>query len=196
MEMSLDLNETNFISSNYILRCKERFISYQAIRNEMDTFLVYMPLISVAIVAGLFIMALVNFSTIRKSMQVQSEQQIRNLKAQSEQQIYSRIMDARLKLESTETFTNIAKESPIFGERFTVVDSPDEYYIVVAFLDLFVFLFRLNKRNIIDSEIWSRWKGLAKTIMTIPTFKRVWDKTKDVHAHEFRDFVDSLDSIS
>ena len=53
----------------------------------MDTLLVYMPLISVAIVAGLFIMALVNFSTIRKSMQVQSEQQIRNLKAQSEQQI-------------------------------------------------------------------------------------------------------------
>ncbi|MFZ0695612.1 MAG: hypothetical protein WAM88_00575 [Nitrososphaeraceae archaeon] len=118
------------------------------------------------------------------------------MKAQSEQQIYSRIMDARLKLESTETFTNIAKESPIFGERFTVVDSPDEYYIAVAFLDLFEFLLRLNKRNIIDSKIWSRWKGLAKTIMTIPTFKRVWDKTKDVHAHEFRDFVDSLDSIS
>jgi hypothetical protein len=162
----------------------------------MDTFLVYMPLISVAIVAGLFIMALVNFSTIRKSMQVQSEQQIRNLKAQSEQQIYSRIMDARLKLESTETFTNMAKESPIFAARFTVVDSPDEYYIVVAFLDLFEFLFRLNKRDMIDTEIWSRWKGLANTIMTIPKFKRVWEKTKDVHAREFRDFVDSLDNIS
>mgnify|MGYP003289056483 CR=1 FL=1 len=158
----------------------------------MDTFLVYMPLISVAIVAGLFIMALVNFSTIRKSMQVQSEQQIRNLKAQSEQQIYSRIMDARLKLESTETFTNMAKESPIFAQRFTVVDSPDEYYIVVAFLDLFELLFRLNKRDMIDTEIWSRWKGLAKTIMTILKFKRVWEKTKDVHAKEFKDFIDSL----
>jgi hypothetical protein len=65
-------------------------------------------------------------------------------------------MDARLKLESTETFTNMAKESPIFAERFTVADSPDEYYIVVAFLDLFKFLFRLNKRDIIDNEIWSR----------------------------------------
>lgn len=48
----------------------------------------------------------------------------------------------------------------------------------------------------IDNEIWSRWKGLAKTIMTIPKFKRVWEKTKDVHAHEFRDFVDSLDNFS
>ncbi|HKI08455.1 MAG TPA: hypothetical protein VKA09_08675, partial [Nitrososphaeraceae archaeon] len=84
--------------------------------NDMDSFLTYMPFISVAIVAGLFIMALVNFSTLRKSMQTQSEQQI-----------YSRIMDARLKLESTETFTKMAKESPIFAERFAVVDSPDEY---------------------------------------------------------------------
>jgi hypothetical protein len=158
----------------------------------MDSLLTYIPLISVAIITGLFIMALVNFSTIRKNMQLQSEQQIRNLKTQSEQQIYSRIMDARLKLESTETFTKMAKESPIFEDRFTAVDTPDEYYTVVAFLDLFEFLFRLNKRDMIDTEIWSRWKGLAKTIMTIPKFKRVWEKTKDVHASEYRNFIDSL----
>jgi hypothetical protein len=164
--------------------------------NDMDSFLTYMPFISVAIIAGLFIMALVNFSTVRKSMQMQSEQQIKNLKMQSEQQLYSRIMDARLKLESTNTFTKMAKESPIFAERFTVVDSPDEYYIIVAFLDLFEFLFRLNKRDMIDTEIWSRWKGLAEAIMTIPKFKRVWEKTKDVHANEFRDFIDSFDNVS
>ena len=164
--------------------------------NDMDSFLTYVPLISVAIIAGLFTMALMNFSTVRKNMQMQSEQQIKNLKMQSEQQIYSRIIDARLKLESTDTFTKMAKESPVFAERFTAVDSPDEYYTIVAFLDLFEFLFRLNKRDMIDPEIWSRWKGLAKTIMTIPKFKRVWEKTKKVHAHEFRDFVDSLDSIS
>ena len=149
----------------------------------MDSFLTYIPFISLAIIAGLFIMALVNFSALRKSMQIQSEQQI-----------YSRIMDARLKLESTETFTKMAKESPIFTERFEAeaVDSPDEHYVIVAFLDLFELLFRLNKRNMIDTEIWSRWKGLAKTIMTIPKFKRVWEKTKDVHANEFKDFIDSL----
>jgi hypothetical protein len=67
------------------------------------------------------------------------------MQKQSEQQIYSRIMDARLKLESTGSFTKIAKESPIFAERFSVVDSPEEYYIVVAFVDLFEFLFRLSK---------------------------------------------------
>ena len=67
----------------------------------------------------------------------------------------------------------MAERSPIFAERFTVVDSPDGYYIIVAFLDLFESLFRLNKRDMIDIEIWSRWKGLAETIMTIPQFKRV-----------------------
>ena len=65
----------------------------------MDSFLAYMPFISVAIIAGLFTIALMNFSTVRKNMQMQSEEQLRNLKTQSEQQIYSRIMDARLKLE-------------------------------------------------------------------------------------------------
>ena len=118
------------------------------------------------------------------------------MQMQSEQQIYSRIMDARLKLESTPTFTKMAKESPIFTERFAVVDSPDEYYVIVAFLDLFELLFRLNKRNMIDTEIWSRWKGLAETIMTIPKFKRVWEMTKDVHATEFKDFIDSLYNVS
>lgn len=72
------------------------------------------------------------------------------------------------------------------------VDSPDEYYLIVAFLDLFEFLFHLNKEDMIDTEIWYRYKGLAKTIMTIPKFKRVWNKTKDVHAQEFRNFIDSL----
>ena len=87
---------------------------------------------------------------------------------------------------------DLARQSPIFAERFAVVDSPDEYYIIVAFLDIFEFLFRLNKGDMIDIEVWFRWKGLAEIIMTIPKFRRVWDKTKDIHANEFRDFIDSL----
>jgi hypothetical protein len=90
----------------------------------------------------------------------------------------------------------MAKESPIFADRFTAVDSPEEYYIIVAFLDLFEFLFHLNKLDMIDTEIWSRWKGLEGTIMTIPKFKKVWDKTKHLHAPEFRDFIDSLYNTS
>ena len=158
----------------------------------LESILLFVPLISVIIVSGLLVFAFINFSISRKNMQRQSEQQIANLKMQTEQQIYSRIIEARLKLHNTEEFTKMAKESPVFAERFTVVDNPDEYYTIVAFLDLFEFLFLLNKRDLMDTEIWSRWKSLAETIMTIPKFKRVWQKTKDVHASEFRDFIDSL----
>src|SRR5919106_6462625 len=73
-----------------------------------------------------FYYGLAQFSTVRKNMQLQSKQQI-----------CSRIMDARLKLENTEISTKMAKESPIFAERFAVVDTPYEYYTIVEFLDLF-----------------------------------------------------------
>jgi hypothetical protein len=74
----------------------------------MDPFLTYVPLISATIVSALFIIALLNFSTVRRNLQKQSEQQMKNSKVQSEQEIYSRIMDARLKLENTEVFTKMA----------------------------------------------------------------------------------------
>jgi hypothetical protein len=44
------------------------------------------------------------------------------MRMQTEQEIYSRIMEAMIRLENTETFTNMAKESPIFEERFTLVN--------------------------------------------------------------------------
>lgn len=141
----------------------------------------YMPIISALIFAGLLAVSLLQFSAVRK-----------NTRMQSEQQIYARIMDARIRLENSEAFTNMAKQSPLFAERFGIVSSPEEYYTAVAFLDLFEFLFRLNKTKMIDAQLWLRWKELAKTIMTIPKFKKVWDKTKEAHTPEFIAFIDSL----
>lgn len=129
----------------------------------VETILAYVPLISATVVSGLFLFAVFNFSITRKNLQRQSEQQIANLKKQNEQQIYSRIMDARLKLENTEEFTEMANESPIFKERFALVDSPTEYYTIVSFLDLFEYVFHLSKTNMIDDLIWSRWKILTET---------------------------------
>jgi hypothetical protein len=159
----------------------------------VDYLLPYVPLISATVVSGLLALAFFNFSIARKNMQRQSEQQIANLKMQSEQQIYSRIMEARLKLENTEEFTNMAKESSIFMERFALVDRPSEYYTIISFLDLFEYVFRLNEMQMIDSVVWNQWKGLTETIMTIPKFRTIWAKTKDSHPDkEFREFIDSL----
>jgi hypothetical protein len=143
---------------------------------------VIIPLIASSMVlGGLLSISILQLPTIRKNMRMQTEQEI-----------YTRIMEARIKLENTEVFTNMAKESPVFAEHFGLVDTPEEYYTVMAFVDLIEFLFRLNKAKMVDAEIWSRWKLFAKTIFTIPKFKNVWVKTKDIHSTEFRDFIDCL----
>ena len=82
----------------------------------MDSILisaVIIPLISSSMVlGGLLSISILQLPMIRK-----------NIRMQTEQEIYSRIMEARIRLENTETFTNMAKESPIFVERFTLVNT-------------------------------------------------------------------------
>lgn len=148
---------------------------------ELNGFLDYVPIISAVIFAGILGVALLQFSMVRKSMRIQTEQQI-----------YARIMEARLKLENTDAFTNMAKESPDFAERFALVDTPDQYYVAVAFLDLFEFIHRLKKTKMIDAKLWDRWKKTAKLLMTIPKFKKLWVKIKQSHSPDFIDFIDSL----
>src|SRR5687767_6124378 len=75
----------------------------------------FVPLISVAIVSGLLVFAFINFSITRKNMQRQSEQQIANLKIQNEQEIYSRIIEGRLKLENTKEFTKWQAKAMYLG---------------------------------------------------------------------------------
>jgi len=99
----------------------------------------YIPLLSAAIFGGILIVSILQFANVRK-----------NMKIQSEQQIYSKIIEARLKLENTSAFTNMAIQSPIFAKRLSIVDNPEEYYISVAFLDLFEFMFRLHKTKLIE----------------------------------------------
>ena len=40
-------------------------------------------------------------------------------------------------------------------------------------------------------QLWMRWKATAESMMTIPKFKKVWNKTKDSRSKEFREFLDS-----
>jgi hypothetical protein len=159
----------------------------------LESILQFVPLISIIIVSGLLVFAFINFSITRKNMHRQSEQQIANLKIQNEQEIYSRIIEARLKLENTKEFTKMASESDVFMERFALVDSPSEYYTIVSFLDLFEYVFRLNETQMIDEIVWKRWTVLTETIMTIPKFRTIWIKTKESHPDKnFGEFIDSL----
>ena len=76
--------------------------------------------------------------------------------------------------------------------QFRAIGYSIKYYIIVAIIDLIEFMFRLNKKGMIDTTIWFRWEGYTRAMVSIPKFRKTWDETKDVHAHEFRDFIDSL----
>lgn len=145
----------------------------------------YIPLISAVIFGGILVVSILQFSNVRK-----------NMKIQTEQQIYSKIIEARLKLENTDAFTNMAKHSPVFAKRLSVVDNPEEYYISVAFLDLFEFMFRLHQTKLIDSELWQRWNKLSQLFLTIPKFYKVWESTKQSHTLEFIEFFDSIPKLA
>jgi hypothetical protein len=141
----------------------------------------YLELIIVGILTSILAISLWQFSTVKKEMRIQIQQQT-----------YAKIIEARLNLEKTETFTKMAKESSVFAERFSMVDNADEYYTAVAFLDLFEFLYLMNKTKTMEDGLWSRWQELTKTMMTIPKFKKVWEKTKQVHMKDFADYLDSF----
>ncbi len=140
--------------------------------------------ITIGILAALFGMSLLQFSSVKKSMKIQSEQQI-----------YARIIETRMKLENTEAFTKMAKENEMFAERLALVDSPDEYYTVIAYLDLIEFLFYLHETKMMAIKLWPRWKALAETLMGMPKFRKVWDKTKHVHNSGFIEFMIHCDLI-
>lgn len=62
------------------------------------------------------------FLICKENMQKQSEQQLNNLKILNEQQIYARLTEVRLKLQNSEEFTRMAAASPIYVERFAIVE--------------------------------------------------------------------------
>lgn len=146
----------------------------------MESILQYMPLISAIIFAGILSVSLMQFSIVRK-----------NMKVQTEGQVYTRMIETRLKLENSDSFTFMARESPLFLERFSLVDKPEEYYTIIAFLDLFEFLFRFQQGKLIELDLWIRWREHIKLLMTIPKFRKIWDKTKQIHTKEFVQFIDS-----
>ena len=143
----------------------------------MVSLLEYLPIIT----SGLLALSILTLVLGRK-----------NLRLQSEYQIYARMIEARVKLESTESFAKMAKESPYYAERFALVESPDQFYTLRAYIDLYEFIFRLHKTDAIDKQLWSRWASGARAMKTIPKFQAVWNKTKNVHTQEFVRFIDSL----
>jgi hypothetical protein len=117
---------------------------------------------------------------------------IKKNRFEGEYQLYFRILDSRTKLQNTDVFTNMAKESSLYADRLKLVDEPKEYYTIISLIDTIEFIYRINKKKMIDKELWKRWENHAKSIMTIPKFKKVWNATKEFHTRDFVNFMDAL----
>ena len=117
---------------------------------------------------------------------------IKKNRFEGEYQLYARMLDARTKLQNTDIFTNMAKESPLYSERFKLVEEPKEYYTIISLIDTIEFIYRINKKKMIDKELWQRWENHAKSMMTIPKFRKVWSATREFHTRDFVNFMDGL----
>jgi hypothetical protein len=87
----------------------------------------------------------------------------------------------------------MAKESPLYEERLALVDTPDEYYIIVAFIDLFEFIFYPYKTKMINEKLcFIKMDSSCNGNEYMPKFEAIWNKTKQVHTVDFIEFMNSL----
>ena len=117
---------------------------------------------------------------------------IKKNRFEGEYQLYARMLDARTKLQNTDIFTKMAKESSLYAERFKIVEEPKEYYTIISLIDTIEFIYRINQKKMIDKELWQRWENHAKSMMTIPKFRKVWSATREFHTRDFVNFMDGL----
>jgi hypothetical protein len=141
----------------------------------------YIQIISPIIYGGALIISILQFSAMKKSMFSQSVQQTY---ATTTQLLFNNI--------NSKEYLQMSQESPVVSKYYSLVDSPQQYYIIIQSFDMLEFIFRLYRTKMIDSELWLRWEATAISMMTIPKFKKVWNKTKDSRSHEFRELIDSL----
>jgi hypothetical protein len=147
----------------------------------MVQFVEYIQIISPVIYGAALIVSILQFSALKKSMFSQSIQQTY---ATTSQVLFNNL--------NSKEYLEMSQESPIVSKYYSLVERPQQYYIIIQCFDMLEFIFRLYNTKMIDKELWSRWEATCESMMTIPKFKRVWDKTKDSRSHEFRELVDSL----
>jgi hypothetical protein len=141
----------------------------------------FLQMISPVIYAGALVLSILQFSSMRKSMLVQNMQQT-----------YATTTQALFSTFSSREYLEMSQESPVVSQYYSLAGTPRQYYIIIQTFDMFEYIFCLYKTKMIDEEQWLRWEATAKSMITIPKFKKVWDKTKDSRSLEFIKLIDSF----
>ena len=139
----------------------------------------FLQVISLVIYAGALVLSILRFSSMRKSMLVQN--------MRKHMQLLHKLFFSSL---SHREYLEMSQESPVVSQYYSFTGSPRQYYIITQTFDMFEYIFRLYKTKMIDEE--QSLRSTAKSIITIPKFKKVWDKTKDSRSHEFIKLIDSF----
>jgi hypothetical protein len=140
----------------------------------------YIQIISAIIYATSLGLTIFQISAMRKSMLIQNMQQTY---ATTTQNLYNNFHNKE--------YLEMTMESPVVSQYYSLVDSPQQYYIIIQNFDNIELIFNLYKNKMIDMRLWMRWKATAESMMTIPKFKKVWNKTKFSRSNEFKEFIDS-----
>jgi len=72
---------------------------------------------------------------------------IKKNRLEGEYQLYARILDSRTKLQNTDVFTKMAKESSLYIGRFKLADEPQEYYTIISLTDTIEFIDRIHQKK-------------------------------------------------
>jgi hypothetical protein len=81
----------------------------------MESLSDYLSIIIVVILSTILTISVWQFRLVKQELRMQTAHQV-----------YSKLIETRLNLEKTTSFTKMAQDSPLFLERFGIVDSPEE----------------------------------------------------------------------
>ena len=104
----------------------------------------YVQVISPIIYASALIVSILQFSAMRKGMFIQSMQQTY---ATTTQGLYRNF--------NSKEYFEMAQESPVVSQYYSLVDSPQQYYIIIQNFDMLESIFYLYQTKMIDMELWA-----------------------------------------
>src|ERR671933_466415 len=97
----------------------------------------YVQIISPIIYGGALIVSILQFSAMRKSMF-----------SQSVQQTYSTTSQLLFNILNSKEYLEMSQESPVVSKYYSLVDNPQQYYIIIQSFDMLELIFRLHKTKI------------------------------------------------
>ena len=136
-------------------------IRIRTIPNTHDPKILGSPSSSPIIYGGALIVSILQFSAMKKSMS-----------SQSVQQTYATTTQVLFNNLNSKEYLQMSQESPVVSKYYLLVDSPQQYYVIIQCFDMLEFIFRLYRTKMIDNELWLRCEATAKSMMTIPKFMK------------------------